>query len=278
MKSSLVRHRFFAIALVASATALLLPGCKPSKVAPPSDQAGRTVSGRIDWSEWQRWVQTPPRVALVSDIDSDTLELISRQSELFLTVIGKSSASSANTLPETELSRLKDAFFASSSRTANSPVPTVERWDRYSNAVRRIQPDSMATSVTTLEAYVNRDRQDLTPKTGNNGDSGRQARSDLAWIDSAVMPILRRLKEHQASAKPALTVEQARNQWQTFETDSLPKIASAIESATTASAEVAADGTYVLQGRGQLVAIVPVAGRNLYFPVDSAAPGLRFLP
>ncbi len=280
MNRSILRNRGLAALLTVCTTLLLVPGCKPAKVdsssKPSTSTNAREHSGRLDWSSWQRWVQTRPRVVLVSEIDGGTRDLIERQSQLFLAVIG-GGGSSASTLPDTEIARLQDAFFASSSRTANSPVPTVERWDRYSNAVRRIQSGAIPTAITTLEAYVRRDRQDLTPRMTDTGDSGRQARSDLSWIDSAVMPIIERLKTHSASAKPALSVDQARQQWQTFETDSLPKLASAIKKATTAETSVAEDGTYRLSGNGQLVAVITVAGRDLYFPASPATPGLRFL-
>lgn len=277
MIRQLHRHRGLAALLVVATTFSILPGCKPAKVdsssKPPSSANAREHSGRLDWSSWQRWVQTRPRIVLVSEIDGRTRDLIERQSQLFLAVIGGGGSSS--TLPDTEIARMQDAFFASSSRTGNSPVPTVERWDRYSNAVRRIQPGAIATAITTLEAHVRRDRQDLTPRMTDSGDSGRQARSDLSWIDSAVMPIIERLKEH--TAKPALSVDQARQQWQTFETDSLPKLASAIKGATTAETTVAEDGTYRLSGNGEPVAVITVAGRDLYFPASPATPGLRFL-
>ncbi|MFH1499298.1 MAG: hypothetical protein ABII82_15895 [Verrucomicrobiota bacterium] len=271
---------FTFLAVLTTILILVIAGCKPARVSGPeagsSADTAQEVAGRLDWSAWQRWVQTPPKIALVSRIDEDTRGLIERQSALFLAVIGDT-GTSAEPLPETEIARLQDAFLASSSRTANSPVPAVERWDRYANAVQRIQPGGIATSINTLEAYVRRDRQDLASQATATGDSGRQARGDLNWIDSAVMPIIQRLKKHEAAAKPALSPDQARAQWKTFESDSLPKIARAIEAATTASADVGPDGTYRLTGKGRLVAIVTVAGRDLYFPAEPATPGLRFL-
>lgn len=267
--------------LIVSVSALaLLSGCKPAKTAkdttPPSDKPAATsahkVSGRLDWASWQRWVQGQPRVVLVKTINRETLDLIERQVLLFQSVTGDSIQVN---LPPAEYEQLRQSFIASGgSRSGNNPVPAVERWDRYSNAVLRMQTTDAKTTLGTLESFVRRDRQELTPRQSEKGDIGWQARSDLGWIDGQIMPIIEKLKS--LTSTQLIPAARAKTEWQTFEKGQLAAIARAISAATVDRQPVAADGTYTLSGDGQVVAILNIGGRDLYFPADIKTPGLNF--
>lgn len=278
------RHSRFrsSLLLLALSAVLLHPGCKPAKIesAPDPAKAGQRHAGRLDWSAWQRWVQTPPQVALVRKIDADTQERIAIQTRLFQAVISGNTNATPPAISRTQLDELRETLLASSTRTGNSPVPHIERWDRYANAARRMQPSDIATTITALESFVRRDRHDLTPQLGGTGAIGWQARSDLQWIDENITPLIATLKAAQSPADPAeaspISPEQARRQWQDFEKNELPKIAKAIKARTVDTAALTATGAYELDGEGQIVAIVTVAGRELYFPADPAPDGLRF--
>lgn len=275
------RHSRFrsSLLLLALSAALLHPGCKPAKIesAPIAAETNRHHAGQLDWSAWQRWVQTPPQVALVGQIDADTQERIATQTRLFQAVISGNPDTASPALSRARLDGLRETLLASSTRTGNSPVPNVERWDRYANAARRMQPSDIATTITALESFVRRDRQDLTPQRDATGAIGSQARSDLEWIDKNIVPLIATLKAAQSPATDApLSAEQARRQWQDFEKNELPKIAKAIKAHTVDTAALTATGAYELDGEGRIVAIVTVAGRELYFPADPAPDGLRF--
>ncbi len=259
---------------------LILPGCKPMEVVstPIETTPDEVFAGRLDWSAWQRWVQSPPRMVLVSDIDDITLSRIATQSRLFQSVITPPPPTTGD-LTQTQIDAFRTDFMASSDRSHNSPVPNIDRWDRYTNSVKRLRPDNVAITITTLEAFVRRDTQDLTPQATSTGNIGTQARAELDWIDRVVLRLVESLKESQIPPKTTSTLlppEEARKQWQLFETTELPKISQSIDPRIRAEAQLTDDGTYSLQGHGKLVAIVTVAGRNLYFPADTAPDELHF--
>ncbi len=290
------------------ALCVLLAGCSKPKPQPtppaPTVQTVITTSGIVDWSGWKRWIRETPRMVLVDNIDTETQRLISEQTRLFKVLVSEPEAVPVGTNLNKELETLKTAFlnraynkhnfyynggnnvtstdtttYYSSSSAVRINVPHFDCWDRYRRMVQGLQVSNLETTIFTLERQSGYDQKDLAEQKGSNGIIGAQARADLNWQASTLTPFIESLKRLSTPKVPATTdVARARNQWQGFETNQLPLIQRVMTDRTIAVTTANDDGSFSMIGKGQLYAIVTVAGRELYFPANGRdAPGLLFV-
>jgi len=100
---------------------------------------------------------------------------------------------------------------------------------------------------------------------------------DSAWLKGGMTKVLDNLKKIGKSSfvSPTSPAEKAREEWTEFEATELPLIQKVIDANTLAEVPLEEDGSFWIEGRGQPVAVIKVAGRQLYFTLKQ--PGaLRF--
>lgn len=281
-----------------------LSGCgrKPEPKQAPSITV---TTGILDWSGWQKWIQEPPRLVLTDQLDGETQRLVNEQTKLFVTLVTEPKTPVAKAPDQGQrLETLKTAFLNNSynqqtltypsgnetylnaygevtyrTRTTNINIPHLDRWSRYQGIVRSLQLSNLATSIISLERQSGYDLQDLGQQRNSGGPVGVQARADTDWINGTLTPFLNQLKaiETPPAGAPSGHIEQARQRWQGFETNELVLIKRVIGERTLAETVASPDGAFSLQGRGQLCAVIKVAGRELFFPAGTRVDGLRFI-
>lgn len=295
---------FFVVFLLAS---LGFSGCKkPTPPTPPTPtHRVVTTSGILDWSDWQKWIQAPPRIVLTDNLDLETRKLIAKQTKLFNTLITEPRVIAPENKEE-KLKKLKDAFIntgynknhrystyysnyssgiddyaetAQRGRTITLNVPHYDRWDRYRGAVQGLQFSNLTNTILLIERQSSNDLKDLSSHLNHSGVAGAQARADSGWIQDTLTPLITKLKLLDSN-EPVINfneVDQAREEWQRFEENQLRLIKRVITERTKAEAIATANGSFNLAGQGRLCAIIKVAERELYFPANTPNVGLRFL-
>jgi hypothetical protein len=280
----------FALLLTASAL-IFLSACEKKQPPGPPSPPVTTTTGILDHSRWSKWVQDQPRVILVSDLDEPTNKLISTQTRIFTNLV--SPAADTNPLPagdvEAQLETVKNTFPATQKLpeghlqkggyllTQAIDVPHPKRGDYYRSTLSRATLGNLPDIIIELERKIAADLRELESQLNSLGPAGGQARADSAWLQSRMTTVVDRLKKvgRPSFVSPASPAEKAREEWMQFEAAELHLIKRAVDAKTLAQATVNKDGTFSVNGKGHLIAIITVAGRPLYFPIDQ--PGaLRF--
>jgi hypothetical protein len=266
---------------------ILLSGCGKKQVPAPPDSApkGAFVKGVLDYSTWEKWVQGPPRIILVSALDDTTNEHIATQTRIFTALV--SPLPDPAPLPlgdiQAQLDAVKDSFL--STRQTNPAlgtppldIPHHARRDFYERAAARATLDNLPDVISQIETRITGDLDELEPQLKFAGPAGDQARADTAWIEKRVGQLLGRMKTIGKSpfVSPSSPAERARNEWAEFEATRLVLIKQAIDARKVAEVTVNPDGSFLVTGQGEPIAVLTVAGRQLYFPFTQ--PGvLRFI-
>jgi hypothetical protein len=236
-------------------------------------------------------VQTTPRVLLVSSLDEPTTQLITAQVRIFTALVSPAPDSNApaagdvqahldtvkNAFPSKR--RLGESYLASGSYRLSSPIdiPHHERWDSYRRTVAHATLTNLPGIIHQLEQKIASDLRELEPQLGSQGAAGAQARADSVWLKGSMTTLLERMKQVGKSTfvSPSSPAERAREEWIQFEATELPLIKQVIDANTVAETTLNPDGSFSINGRGLPVAVITVAGRQLYFPLKQ--PGaLRF--
>lgn len=278
-------------------------GCRPTP-SPEKPAPKLVTTGIVDWSGWQKWVQSPPRLVLLDGLDPQTEHLIKEQTSLFKTLIAEPKPSASTQDVAGRLEQLKTSFLTTAytqrisaytsdgdsfvnefgeisyrTRSASINIPHIDRWDRYRGTIQGLQPANLPTVIIALERQAKNDLQDLEHQRGSGGPVGLQARADVEWILNTLQPFVAQLKATgtPSSKGPQADLEQTKQRWGLFETNELQLLKRVIAQRTKTETIADDDGTFLLDGEGRLCAIITVAGRELYFPADTRDIGLRFL-
>lgn len=283
---------------------------KPATPPPPPAPVVTTTKGILDHSRWNKWVQSPPRVILVSSLDEPTQKLIAAQARIFTTLVNPPPETNAPVAGDVQaqLDAVKNAFPATRQVTSVLPVyeayptytgyanptgtrtsayrssnygpitvPQHERWDSFRRTVAHANLTNLPGIITQLERKIASDTRDLEYQLASRGAAGAQAHADTAWLRGPMTELVDRMKAVGKSnfVSPSAPAEVARQEWRQFEATDLPLIKQVIDANTLAEATVNPDGTFSIEGRGTPVAVITVAGRQLYF--TTRTPGaLRF--
>ena len=288
----------------------LFSACEKKQPPPPPAPSVTTTKGILDHSRWNKWVQSPPRVILVSALDEPTQKLIGSQARIFATLVNPppDTAVPVDGDVQAQLDAVKNAFpatrqvtsvlpvyevyptysgYSNQTGTRTSPyrsssygpvtVPHQERWDSFRRTVAHANLTNLPGIITQLERKIASDIRDLENQLGSRGLSGAQAHADTAWLRGPMTELVERMKAigKPAFVSPAAPAEVARQEWRQFEATDLPLIKQVIDANTLAETTVNSDGSFTIEGRGIPVAVITVAGRQLYFTTRN--PGaLRF--
>jgi len=296
---------------------MLFSACEKKQPRPQPAPAVTTTKGILDYSHWNKWVQDPPRIILVSSVDVPTDKLIATQARIFTTLV--SPPPDVKALPaidvQAQLDAVKDSFAdtrrvtpgplpvtvstptrerfiidsgttitTTSTRRTNTyydtapiTVPQQDRWDSYRRTVAHANLTNLPGIITQLERKIESDIRDLEYQLTSHGPAGFQAHADTAWLRESMTDLVNRLKKvgKTTFVSPTSPAELARKEWAQFEATELPLIKQVIDDNTISTTTVNPDGSFTIKGRGQPIAVITVAGRQLYFSVKR--PGaLRF--
>lgn len=265
---------------------MLLGACRKQQTSAPPPAPPVTIThGILDHSRWSKWVQGSPRIILVSSLDIPTNKLIATQTRIFTALLtpDPDPAPLATGDVQAQLDAVKNSFPAKGQTHPGYlarpiEVPHHERWDSYRRTVAHATLTNLPGLIKQLEAKIAGDIRELEVQLNSHGLSGAQARADTAWLDGSMTNVLERMKKIGKSSfvSPSSPAEKARDEWVRFEATELPLIKQVIDANTLAEAPVNSDGSFSVNGQGLPVAVIQVAGRQLYFPLQQ--PGeLRFL-
>lgn len=292
-KSKIAKEVHMRLFVAFSAIVLIAAACGCKKAPPPKPPAPvakiSVTTGILDYSKWAKWVQTTPNVILVSTIDTPTTQLIGTQVRIFTTLVSPPEETLATAGDvQSQLDAVKNSFPAKQQTYAYSlgsgystntkiDIPHQDRWDAYRRTVLHANLTNLPSIISQLDQKIQNDLQDLDPQLRSSGVVGAQARADSQWLNGQMAKLLGRMKQvgKASFVSPLSPVEKAREEWLQFENTDLPLLKQVLESKTVSEAPVDSTGRFEIKGQGTVVAVVTVAGRQLYFPVSNSG-ALRF--
>lgn len=260
-----------------------------AKETPPATQP--VTTGLIDTTPWAKWVKAPPEVLLVRPLDPATERLITRQVALFTALVEEPKAAPAPAAPAPDLAgklaALKARFpakgkerVAGKSGLVDVDVPAIDTWNKYRRMLDHASLTNLGRIASEMETAMQRDLRDLPSyPAGETRYEARVAAIQRTWITKQIPPLIAEMKRLDApttSSTAPDAKESARKAWSDFESTDLAVMQKVIAAAVLATAAPDAEGRFSLEGDGRLMARVHVAGRDLYFPADAGAEGVRF--
>lgn len=225
-------------------------------------------TGIIDWQPYDRWLANPPTLVLISQIDATTRNLLQERMRLSEVILSTTDEPAKKDYTAAVEQLKKYAPGPVRGETAAKVITTQQHVvDNYVRRWSSITPSNLGSVVAQLEMQYERDVEQFRGNVSHT-KGGSQASANLSYVEKwrPVLISAKRLVEEMQAPAAISAREKALAEWTVFQEHDLPIVERVIREKTLDEVSVLADGSFEVEGPGEILIQIEVAGQKiLYF-------------